>query len=153
MPGVEAIAQEVLTSGKPAVLAANEELVFRPPKAIAWQRVGSLGAVLFVVQDTKDGHYRALSGLYELTEGGAWFERRQSGNPWRGELPERPPYVSGKDLFDVSGTSVGGGEDEVIYMVQGQAVEACHRLSATTAMTPSTARWSLAPAPLLPWAC
>jgi hypothetical protein len=123
MSRMEAIAQALLSSGKPPILDPAEQFSFRSPTAIAWQRVGSLGAVLFIVKDSRDGHFRFLSGLYELADDGAWFEVTLGGNPWLGELPDRPPYVPGEGLFGVSGTSLSESEDGVLYVVSGQAVQ------------------------------
>jgi hypothetical protein len=123
MSRMDAIAQGLLSSGSPPALDPAEELSFREPTAIAWQRVGPLGAVLFVVKDSRDGHFRSISGHYELAGDGKWFEVTQSGSPWLGELPDRPPYGPGEGLFDVSGISISESDGRVLYLVSGQAVQ------------------------------
>jgi hypothetical protein len=93
------IASKVLSSGELPNLESVGELLFRPPLPVAWQRLGSLGAVLFLVEDSRDGHFRAMSGIYELEDDGTWHELTLGGNPWLGQLPARPPYVPDEKLF------------------------------------------------------
>jgi hypothetical protein len=143
MSRMEAIAQELLLSGRPPVLDPDEELTFREPTfreptAIAWQRVGPLGAVLFVVKDTRHGYFRSMHGHYEVAGDGTWFEVSLGGSPWAGELPDRPPYAPGEGLFGVSGISISASDDRVLYLVPGQAVEGvssirCDHLDGTVA--------------------
>jgi hypothetical protein len=108
---------------RPLVFSIAQDKSFRPPKVVAWQRVGTIGAVLFIVRDTRDGHFRSLCVHCEQDHNGVWFAERESGRPWVGDPLDRPRYVRGEPLFDVAGVSASWQRERLVYVAPGQAVQ------------------------------
>jgi hypothetical protein len=91
------------------------------PWAVASNRHGDLGGVLFVLREGADERYRSLLALYERSSNGEWDEISLSGAGWSGDPSRRPPPVPEDPLARLLGLAESGGEDGWVYLLGGRA--------------------------------
>lgn len=113
---------------RPAALALEGERVdddldhpAHEPWAVATNRRGELGGVLFVLWDGVAENYRSLSGLYERRSSGEWAEVALFGVVWPGNPAQRLPAVPARPLAGLFGLAESGGEDGGVYLLAGLA--------------------------------
>jgi hypothetical protein len=120
--GLAARGAEILASGRPPILEPPPKGL-RPPLALSWHSVDDVGAVLFVVQDTRHDLCRGLMAQFSRDEDGKWWDEGEGGSAWFDDPLVRPGVIGDGVLFETAWQSSMIDENRLVYLVPGSAVK------------------------------